>query len=527
MLLFCTVFGFTFWLLGEASQMTNAHSFRELWAKIFGKKTSWIIDLVLFLNAMAACLGHMIAYGDYFSKFWSYVGGDNDEGTPAFFLAFGYEGFGGRWLGICLTAALILFPLSIFKKLGPLRYTSTFGVCITFYVIFYLGYLFFSNEERGSNLNKYLTHPGLDKSFGFDCFFASVYFSSAFSCHANGPQLWSEYNNPTSKRYGKTVLWGFGFCMVVFWIAGFFGLGYFGDATIDNILWNFKDPEVLNGWSVGLWIVTAISIICCFPLVLAPGRQGFFGVMKSLGFTSFNEDNGFMRITTTFCLIACIAGAAMSGITVGMVAKLKGIFLSNSLCLIGPCLMYIYCPDPNIVTSARRENSEDGIDNGGDDFPLIANQRAADAEPEQREPERKLHLTGKMCQKSSGFIKACWTIIGFSVVISGIGIANFVKIIVSDGACYINSEYGIRGNDPRVWKLQLQDFTSKSSDDKLASCHACLTDDKGVTDFTFGTGDSLDTPDVSTLKGTDGKDYHEYVQALQHCGASAFENVHI
>ncbi len=223
MLTFCIVFGFTFWLLGEAALLCNAKSFRELWDRCFGPKFAWIIDLVLFLNALCACLGHMIALGDYMSRSLSYFSAPKGE---TYNLGAWWCDADGRWFDILVVCLVVIFPLSIFKKLGALRYTSTAGLFITMYVLIYLAVIFFEHSDTPDNLSKYAIG-----TFKWESWFASVFFSSAYSCHSNAPQLHAEFRRPTSKRFGLAVIYGFGACTIIFLLTGLFGVGRFGDDT--------------------------------------------------------------------------------------------------------------------------------------------------------------------------------------------------------------------------------------------------------------------------------------------------------
>jgi len=250
--------GFTFYLLGEACELTGTTTFKDLWAATLGESSSWVVDVCIGLMCLASCTIYSGILGDVFTPLL------NVAGVPA--------RFNTRSTNIIVLAAAVLAPLSLLEDLTKLAFTSMLGCLAVLYTVLFIA--------RRALDGSYVSGPLLDAlpkalapSFAASSMWrldanAFVLVSNlglAFIAHYNAPAFYSSLTDATPRRFGLSVGLAFS-CLTLLYMACM-GLGYytFGDAAASNIMLNYAQSD---GLAVVARLATGFSILFGFPLAM-------------------------------------------------------------------------------------------------------------------------------------------------------------------------------------------------------------------------------------------------------------------
>jgi len=174
---------------------------------------------------------------------------------------------------MALFTASVMFPLSLNSRINSLRYSSLFGICSIFFLVFVAAY-----HSIGS-----LVTDGWDESWGSpdvilwagsfrDVVSACPVIMFAFTCQVNVFSIYEELERKSERRMGRVSNGAVTVCFIAYLLMGTLGYLDFGPNTQSNILKNYcvqKNPSPLI---IASFICITITIIMAFPLNIFPMR---------------------------------------------------------------------------------------------------------------------------------------------------------------------------------------------------------------------------------------------------------------
>eukprot|EP00929_Paragymnodinium_shiwhaense_P028425 TRINITY_DN16475_c0_g1_i1.p1 TRINITY_DN16475_c0_g1~~TRINITY_DN16475_c0_g1_i1.p1 ORF type:complete len:444 (+),score=65.14 TRINITY_DN16475_c0_g1_i1:58-1332(+) len=314
----------TFVLIAFLCRNLNATSYRDAWCAAFGKKSGDIVDVSIFLNGLFACVSYVILIADFMSK--------AVEGL------LGWQG-ASRTMIIALVTGTCLLPLSLFRDLSPLKYTSMLGLLIIGFVIAYVVSDFFGNiAEARPVLEEHSCHLGMGV-------FSMVALSTgAFKAHYNAPRFFKELGGDLH-AHSTAVAAAYGGAFLIYACFAVAGFGLFGEDVMGNVLRNYPAT------STAVLLVQcgmAFAIIFTYPLVFSSARESLIGMSPSLriwgrfaerGPPSPQQNKAHLLITSV--MVALISVVACGVDDVSLVTGILGATIGSSLCWIFPGLMYL------------------------------------------------------------------------------------------------------------------------------------------------------------------------------------------
>jgi len=317
---------YTFFLIGYCCKLTTASSFSELWTKVFGGRTAWIVEISIFLNNGMACVAYCVLIADFLAKALT-------ELLPEITV------LESRSFDLLLTSILFLIPLSLLRNLAPLRFSSFAGLAATFYGFMLLVTDCISKADVGSEGGP--IHRNL-MPVRMDFFRAMALFSSAFMAHYNSPKFYAELEQNTLSRFATVVASAFGIAFAVFCIFGFCGFALFGFGVEGNVLKSYS-----GGGAVMLaWLGMAFSVIFTYPLVFSTFRDATTSLVgRIMGRGSNPVGDGF-RLPFTIIAVAFTAWCGSVFNNVSLVNGVKGAILSACLAFIYPACIHLRLTTP-------------------------------------------------------------------------------------------------------------------------------------------------------------------------------------
>ena len=285
--LVCLFGGFSAYNMKTYAKLANEHkagSLSEIWWRIVGKDTKWIVSASLFALCFGCCVFYSAFIGDIFSTLASSlpIGDVLKERTNILIL---------------LTAGVIT-PLCLLEDLSALEPTALLGVVGIFYTVFFTVLRAFDGSyDVGS---KWLGDIGAEKQptwseplglWNFDGTGALVLINLlcvSFLAHYNAISYYKEIKNGTPKKFSTAVNAGFGVSSLIFITMMFSGYKLFGEQAQPLILNNFHPSE--DRLATGARIAIGMAITFAYPLMFNALKTALFNLFpKAL---KESEDGG-------------------------------------------------------------------------------------------------------------------------------------------------------------------------------------------------------------------------------------------
>lgn len=289
---------------------SNISTFSDYSYPFLGK----VVDLFIVLKCFGVATTYLIIIRDTIPR--------------VLFQMFKLEFLKSKKIGLIIFL-MFIGPVTFFKKLNNLKYTSFLGVMAILLVILSSFYRFFTMtlvENRNVELFKPLN---------FSIFSGIGTFVFAFTCHQNLVTIQNEFRNKSLGRVYKLILLTMFSSFLVYFGFGFINYYIFGDQLIDNVLNNYPDDKLTDVMKVLYVFVMGFS----YPLQINPCRLYF----KSLvGLNTRSTRNSLpLHIVLTAVLVVMTYSLAISGINLGVVYSFIGATASTMICLILPPVFYL------------------------------------------------------------------------------------------------------------------------------------------------------------------------------------------
>ncbi|GMI44722.1 hypothetical protein TrCOL_g13908 [Triparma columacea] len=246
-------------LLIKTANHTGGKSYEEITVMLFGRGVGGLVEASIIIFCFGTCVAYIVAVGDILQ-----------EGVLD--LLPSSVGLTREMLMIIFTG-IVMFPLSLNSRINSLRYSSLFGICSIFFLVFVAAY---------HSITALLT-DGWSQSWGSsevelwagsfrDIVSACPVIMFAFTCQVNVFSIYEELERKGERRMKRVSNGAVTVCFIAYLLMGTMGYLDFGPNTQSNILKNYcvrKNPSPLI---IASFICITITIIMAFPLNIFPMR---------------------------------------------------------------------------------------------------------------------------------------------------------------------------------------------------------------------------------------------------------------
>ncbi|EER15986.1 10 transmembrane domain, possible aa transporter, putative [Perkinsus marinus ATCC 50983] len=228
--------------------------FAQLWTICFGKKSAWVVDLIMFLCTGCLCLGFSIIICDYLSEFN---------------LRIGLPWWACTRLFVGIISLVPILPLAYSKSLHSLGWVSIVGLLATAYTFVYVVADTVEFTEEGGNAD--LGQPRSEISL-MTVLEAVSLFATAYVCHYNAPKFNTELKNSTPKRFNQVSLVSFVVSGLVYAVFAWAGHVRFGDSVNGDVLTDYQGSTAGVGCML-MWLFMALCLICGYPVTYLSSQE--------------------------------------------------------------------------------------------------------------------------------------------------------------------------------------------------------------------------------------------------------------
>ena len=114
-------------LLVESANFTGGKSYEEITVMVFGRKMGVLVETSIIVFCFGTCVAYIVAVGDILQQ-----GIIDTINYDAWFM--------NREVFMIVFTGAVMFPLSLFERINSLRYSSLFGICSIFFLVFSASY---------------------------------------------------------------------------------------------------------------------------------------------------------------------------------------------------------------------------------------------------------------------------------------------------------------------------------------------------------------------------------------------------
>ncbi|OIW05433.1 hypothetical protein TanjilG_23259 [Lupinus angustifolius] len=256
----------------------KSSSYGSLMGDSFGKYGKALVQLCVIVNNIGVLIVYMIIIGDVLSG--TSASGEHHSGI--FEGWFGVHWWTGRTFIVLFTTLAIFAPLSSFKRIDSLRFTSALSVALAVvFLVIAVGISIIKIISGGIGMPK-LFPDVTDVASVLKLFTVVPVFVTAYICHYNVHTIDNELED--SSQIQGVVRTSLGLCSSVYIMISFFGFLLFGDGTLDDVLANFDTDLGIPFGSVlndAVRLSYAAHLMLVFPVVFYPLRLNIDGLIFS------------------------------------------------------------------------------------------------------------------------------------------------------------------------------------------------------------------------------------------------------
>eukprot|EP00446_Apocalathium_sp_SHHI-4_P015334 CAMPEP_0177200834 /NCGR_PEP_ID=MMETSP0367-20130122/26432_1 /TAXON_ID=447022 ORGANISM="Scrippsiella hangoei-like, Strain SHHI-4" /NCGR_SAMPLE_ID=MMETSP0367 /ASSEMBLY_ACC=CAM_ASM_000362 /LENGTH=522 /DNA_ID=CAMNT_0018649303 /DNA_START=8 /DNA_END=1576 /DNA_ORIENTATION=+ len=309
-------------------EQVQVFSYRDLWAKVFGNQSAWIVDFCIALNALIACASYCLLIERFLGIAVSGL-------FPGSFVA-----LLPSEVKLAAVVLFFIFPLCLKRDLSSLRDSSLVGLVVTVLVAAYVAQDFSVHAmeplpERGG-LTSMEVLSSWDQQPGTYLLQATALFTNAFSVHYNVPKLYGEV--PTGERsidsFRVVVMCAFAFALLTELTFMICGYGRFGPSVESTLLSSYAvEPS-----SLACWLCMAANIACTYPIVFQAARSSIVSIWAQAAGPGAGEPN---RVVLTAALVGLTAvlGHSLDGLS--FINAIKGALFLSAIAFVFPGLIHL------------------------------------------------------------------------------------------------------------------------------------------------------------------------------------------
>ncbi|OMJ74585.1 hypothetical protein SteCoe_26442 [Stentor coeruleus] len=315
---------YTCQLLVLASEKTGEFTYELIGKALYGPKMKTFAEINMIINNYGFAVAYIILLKDLIPNCLKMLGVVNATAT-------------NNYLWGCLVCILIIYPLTLKKKISALRYTSLLSCIACIYLSIVIAYGFFTT--RANDLNSKIKEAPPAEISTYSIFTASSYVVFSFTCQNNVIPIYQELQQRNTKRGFQFLLRGLLMVFVLYLIVGIFGFLTFYDKyhPITNFPVQILEADYGedNIPIIIASIAIAITLICGTPLVFQPCRIATLSIL----FQKEPTKKQYFFIVTG--LVFSALGLALATPNIGYALNIIGTISSPIVCFILPCMYYI------------------------------------------------------------------------------------------------------------------------------------------------------------------------------------------
>ncbi|KAM0922572.1 hypothetical protein ACQ4PT_006061 [Festuca glaucescens] len=325
-------------LLMRFSNAVGAASYGEAMGDAFGAFGRGFLQLCVVVNNVGVMVVYMIIIGDVLSGTSPSSSGVHHHGV--FEGWFGHNRWNGRFAILAITTLGVFTPLTCFKRVDSLKYTSAVSVALAVVFVVITAGIAVIKLTRGQIPMPKLFPDVHDWESIFRIFTAAPVLVTAYICHYNVHPIHNELKDPAQIK--PIVRASLVLCSVVYVTTSFFGFMLFGEDTLDDVLANFDSDLGIPYGSVfndAVRVSYALHLMLVFPIVFHALRLNMDGLLFPSARPLACDNRRFAELTAS--LLAVIFLAANFIPNIWLAFQFTGATAAVSIAYIFPAAMVL------------------------------------------------------------------------------------------------------------------------------------------------------------------------------------------
>ncbi|XBH64191.1 hypothetical protein VPH35_118010 [Triticum aestivum] len=321
-------------LLMRFSNAVGAASYGEAMGDAFGALGRGLLQLCVVVNNIGVMVVYMIIIGTYSTTMslhcsrernaltslrllWTTDKGDVLSGTSSsgkhhhgvFEGWFGPNRWNGRFAILLFTTLAVFMPLTCFKRVDSLKYTSALSVALAVVFVVITAGIAMIKLTRGQ-IPMPMLFPDVHGTWAsiFKLFTAAPVLVTAFICHYNVHPIHNELKDPAQIK--PIVRASLVLCSAVYVTTSFFGFLLFGEETLDDVLANFdSDLGIPYGgvFNDAVRVSYALHLMLVFPIVFHALRLNMDGLLFPSARPLACDNRRFAALTVALLAVIFLA----------------------------------------------------------------------------------------------------------------------------------------------------------------------------------------------------------------------------
>uniref|UniRef100_A0A8R7QUI0 Amino acid transporter transmembrane domain-containing protein n=2 Tax=Triticum urartu TaxID=4572 RepID=A0A8R7QUI0_TRIUA len=292
-------------LLMRFSNAVGAASYGEAMGDAFGALGRGLLQLCVVVNNIGVMVVYMIIIGDVLSGTTS--SGKHHHGV--FEGWFGPNRWNGRFAILLFTTLAVFTPLTCFKRVDSLKYTSALSVALAVVFVVITAGIAMIKLTRGQ-IPMPMLFPDVHGTWAsiFKLFTAAPVLVTAFICHYNVHPIHNELKDPAQIK--PIVRASLVLCSAVYVTTSFFGFLLFGEETLDDVLANFdSDLGIPYGgvFNDAVRVSYALHLMLVFPIVFHALRLNMDGLLFPSARPLACDNRRFAALTAALLAVIFLA----------------------------------------------------------------------------------------------------------------------------------------------------------------------------------------------------------------------------
>ncbi|XP_078431600.1 amino acid transporter AVT6A-like [Wolffia australiana] len=271
----------------------------------FGDLGRILLQSCVVVNNVGVLIVYMIIIGDVLSG----TSSSNDHHSGILEGWFGSHWWSGRFFVLLITTLGVFAPLTCFKRVDSLSYTSALSVALAVLFVVITAGIAIVKLVGGSVQMPMLFPEVTSMNSVWNLFTVVPVVVTAYICHYNVHTIDNELDDSTQiKPIVRTSL---GLCSTVYVATSFFGFLLFGNGTLDDVLANFdSDLGIAYGSFLNdlVRVSYVVHLMLVFPIVFFALRLNVDGLLFPTARPISMDNRRFALVTAS--LIAIIFSGA-------------------------------------------------------------------------------------------------------------------------------------------------------------------------------------------------------------------------
>lgn len=335
LVLLCSLSGYSFSLIARVGDAVGADTYKDVWAKVMGKRSSFLPAFTVVFKCFAGALAYSIIIGESFASIGKLVG------APAMLCSPNKI--------ICLVSLFVFLPLSLLRDLSSLAVGSILGTAGTVYTALFMALRAVDGSYKAGGAYHGLIEPALQPKvaalakgqplLNMNVVVLVSMLATTFLAHYNAPKFFKELAPPKGggskmPSFNAACLGGFGLSALLCGAIMSAGFLTFGSAAQGFILNNYATKDSL-AFLARLGI--AGSIIFSYPLIFVGLREG---ILNLFGLDKYAERDD-VHFASTVALLGLVSALSLVIKDLGFVVAFGGAVLGSALVYVFPSLMFL------------------------------------------------------------------------------------------------------------------------------------------------------------------------------------------